>query len=367
MKNLWIRGLQSLGNLHRRFLAIIFVLMGPRRAYRITGWGANLIYTLLEPLRIRCEAQCRAALHGQVADADIPRTAARSFVNRARNLTDLLLAPRLLHPATFERYGGRIPQPYLGELLEGQRRRQPTILLTAYIGSFDLLPIFLGYNGIRASAVYLPHSNPGFDAFRRRVRSQSGCEMVPLEHAFDRFSQVLSDGGTIALLSDHHVEEKGIPVKFLGLNTRVSRSVGLLAWRYQANVVVAAIRRLDDTFRFEWSVAEVLYYTDTIDQSDPVEFVTRRYTQALERMVLADPTQYLWAYARWGEEFARNITQFPNTSSVMRADTQLPPAESAIAAARSNEAPTMSPAPPPSVLSENGNPSKNATSPAIQR
>jgi lauroyl/myristoyl acyltransferase len=302
-----VRGVQSLGNLHRRFLAVFFAIIGPRHAYQITGWGAKAIYFLLDPLRVRSEAQCRAALQGKVPWGDITQIAAQSFVNRARNLTDLMLSSRLLSPRTYIQYGGRIPEPFLSELLEDQRRHQPTILLTAYYGSFDLLPIFLGYNGIRATTVYLPHENKGFDTFRRAVRGQSGCELVPVNHATPRLGQVLGEGGTVALLADHHLEDRGMAVQFLGLETKVSRSVGLLAWRYQANVVVAVLRRLEEAFRFEWVVADVLYHRESAAQADPVEFVTHRYLRAMEKLILDDPTQYLWAYARWGEDHARRV------------------------------------------------------------
>jgi len=304
-----IRAILWLGNIQRRVLATFFAVIGPRAAYRMTGWGASLMYRLLDPLRIRCEVLCRAALHGHVPEDEIPRIARQSFINRARNLTDLMLAPRLLRPGTFERYGGRIPEPFLQELLDGQHRRQPTILLTAYYGSFDLLPIFLGYNGIRAAAVYRTHDNEGFDEYRRNIRGQARCEMIPLQDAAFRTEQILSQGGTIAILADHHVENRGMPVTFLGLPTKVPRSVGLLAWRYEADVVVAAIRRLDDTFRFRLLVADVIYHQESALQDDPVSFVTHRYLRAMEQVILDDPTQYLWAYARWGEEFARQLNE----------------------------------------------------------
>lgn len=121
----WIPAVLWLGNLHRRLLAVFFVIIGPRLAYRVTGWGALLLYHLLNPLRQRSEAQCKSALRGRVRPEDVPRIAAQSFVNRARNLIDLMLASYLLRPSTYERYGGRIPEPYLGALLDGQSRRQP--------------------------------------------------------------------------------------------------------------------------------------------------------------------------------------------------------------------------------------------------
>ena len=303
-----VRALLWLGNLHRGMLAIVFAIIGPRLSYRLTGWGSRVLYRLLDPIRVRSEAQCRAALDARVPDEDIRRIAQQSFVHRVWNLTDLMLASHLLRADTYQRYGGRIPEPFLGDLQEAQERSQPSILLTAYYGSFDLLPVFLGFNGVPATVVYLPHANAGFDAYRRRIRGKSGCDMVPLNDAASRLGEVLKDGGTVALVADHHVEKRGMPVEFLGLATKALRSVGLLAWRYEAVVVVAGIRRLDDAFRFEVVVSDVIHPCEWEAHDDPVAFVTDRYLRALERLILDDPTQYLWAYARWGEHQARRAT-----------------------------------------------------------
>jgi len=241
---------------------------------------------------------------------EVERIAAQAFVHRARNLTDLFLAPRLLNPHTFAKCGGRFDELSLSRLLEGQRRKTPTIFVTAYYGAFDLLPIFLGYNGIKAAAVYLPHENKSFDQFRRRVRSQSGCELVPVDVAAGRFNEILGAGGMIAILADHHDEVRGMPVRFLGIEGRASRSVGLLAWRHEANVVVAAIRRVADTFRFHLTLEDVIYHDESMVQADPVEFVTLRYLSAIEHLIRRDPTQYLWAYARWGKDHANRVSGF---------------------------------------------------------
>ncbi len=303
----WAQAVVRLGNVHRRMLGVLFVLIGPKYAYRLTGAAAGLLYRLLDPLRVRSEAQCRAALAGRVPDEAVARIAEQSFVNRARNLTDLMLASRLLRADTYARYGGRIPEPLFSQLAEAQLHRKPVILLTAYYGSFDLFPILLGYNGIRATAIYLPHGNPGFDAYRRRIRSQSGCEMVPVDRGGARIGEVLDHGGMVALVADHHVEARGMPVTFLGIETKALRSVGLLAWRYQADVVVAGIRRLGETFQFDLIATDTIRREETVARDDPVAFVTDRYLRALERLIRQDPTQYLWSYARWGEAYAREV------------------------------------------------------------
>lgn len=318
----WIAAaIMRLNNLHRRLLVVLFAVSGPRFAYAFTAFFAKTLYRTLDPLRSRSEAQARAAL-GSTRYADrINQIAEEAFIQRMWNLTDLLLTDRFLHPGTFARYGGQVPEPFLGRLLSAQRRGQPAILLTAYYGSFDLLPVFVGFNGVRSSTVYLPHRNPGFDTFRRRIRGRSGLEMIPLPEAHQRVGEVLEAGGTVALVADHHADRKGLPVTFLGLPTRAIRSVGLLAWRYKADVVVAGIRRVDRQFRFEILVRDVILNGDWAAESDPVEYITHRYLKALEEMILEDPTQYLWAYPRWGKELGERL------EAEYRGGDQLSPSE----------------------------------------
>lgn len=306
MRNLLAGIIFRLSNLHRRMLVVYFAILGPRFAYAFTGWMGRLIYRSIDQLRLRSEAQARAALGNTIHANRIPEIAAEAFIHRIWNLADLYLADRFLHRGTFTRYGGQVPEPFLSRMLAAQHRGQAAILLTGYYGSFDLLPVFLGFNGIRSSAVYLPHKNPDFDAQRRRIRGRSGVELVPIEQA-NRLGEVLAAGGAIALIADHHADRKGLPVTFLGLPTRAIRSVGLLAWRHKADVVVAGIRRVDRQFRFKILVGDIITNEEWARAEDPVVYITNRYLQAIERMIVEDPTQYLWAYPRWGKELAEKL------------------------------------------------------------
>jgi len=301
------RVLVRVGDAYRRILALFLTAIGPRAAYSILAVLARWLYQLFDPLRLRSEAQCGAALADKHSAGEIARIAEQAFVHRAWNLTDLMLADRLIHRGTYNRYGGCVPEPYLGMLLDAQGQRHPLILVTGYYGAFDLLPLFLGYNGIRAGVVYRPHANPDFDAYRRAIRARSGCEMIPDTQAVRRLPQILENGGTVAILADHHAARRGIPVTFLGLETAASRSVGLLATHYEAVVVVAGIRRLGDAFRFEIVVPDLFDPSVWRQEDDPVLYITERYVRGLEQIVLDDPTQYLWTYARWGTDLARRL------------------------------------------------------------
>lgn len=305
----WGRVLIALGTLQRRCAGILFVLAGPRYAYLLTAAPARWLYRLLTPLRVRSEGQCRAALRGRVRPEDVPALAERAFVHRVWDLVDLPMAERYLHRGTYARFGGQIPAPQLAELQAAQRRQQPAILVSAYYGPFDLLPVFLGFQDVRATVVYRRHTNTAFDAYRMRVRAKSGCALVPVEEAFDALPRTLEAGGTIAIVADHHAGRRGLETTFLGLPTRTMKTAGLLAWRYAADVVVAGIRRRGAAFAFEIIVADVIKAADWGDKPEPVRYITARYLRGLERIVLADPSQYLWAQSRWGDDFAREVVR----------------------------------------------------------
>lgn len=303
-----IRLLIALGDFHRRLLPVWFAFLGPDRAYAVTALLARALYHLAPGLRPRCEAHAAAALAGRVPAGAIPRLAARSWVHRAWSLTDLLLAERHLLPNKFRQYGLTVPEPQHAEILAAQSRGQPILLLTAYYGPYDLLPLILGLNGIRAAALYRPHANAAYDAYRRRVRGRSGAELILVEEALPRLPQILERGGTIALVADHAATRHGVPAHFLGLPTLVPRTVGILAARHNAHVIVAGVRRVRRRFAFDLVVTDVFRPDAWAAESDSVAYITHRYLRALEALILTDPEQYTWAYARWGEDLARRMT-----------------------------------------------------------
>jgi len=292
------RILARLGNLQRRLLSSIYAIIGPRSAYRISDAGAAAIWWLLPPLRERFESQCVAALP-EVGEAGAREIARRSFIHRVRSLTDLLLARRLLSERTFARYGGAMPGELRERIADATRRRQALIFVSAYFGPFDLLPIYLGLNGVKALVVYREHADRAFDDLRRQIREQGGCELVAVPDAGPRMSDVLGRGGVVAMIADHADDARGVPVTFMGLPTTASRVVALLAVHYNAEVIVGGIRRRAEPFCVEWISIDTIRPADWAGAADAIGDITRRYTRGLEELVRRDPTQYLWGHQRW--------------------------------------------------------------------
>jgi KDO2-lipid IV(A) lauroyltransferase len=284
----------GLGDAHRSFLTHVLRLLGARRAYALMGGLARRFYDAADDVRQSSEARCREALGGHRPEASIQEISRAAFVHRIWNLTDLMLAPRLLRPETFERCGCRIPEPYRRLLLEAQERGRPVILVTTYYGPYDLLPVVLGLNGLRAMAVYRPHPNRRYDRYRQAVRTSTGCDMVTQSGAATGVAEALESGRTVALLIDPADAGKGVPVSFMGASLTVPRTVGLLAEHYGAIIAVAAIRRGPKPFTFQLVVSDFFGPGDWSDQPDGIAYCTRRYCAAIESLVLEVPEQYLW-------------------------------------------------------------------------
>ncbi len=298
-----------LANLQRSLLGMAFSIAGPRAAYGFMNLFGRLLYRLLDPIRMLSEAQCAAALRDHVSPARARRIAADAFIHRLWNLADLLLARRYLRNPPPARIGGRIEPDQRRRLQDGQAQRHPIILLTAYYGPYDLLPIFLGHNGLHAHVLYRPHANASYDALRQAARALGGCAFVSTEEAVAELPGLLERGETVAIVGDHHGGRTDLPVTFLGLPTRAIKSVALLACRYDATVVVAGLQRVRRSFRFRFVVGDVFGPESWADADDPLRLVTERYLRGLEQIVLSDPEQYLWTQPRWGAEQTRELVQ----------------------------------------------------------
>lgn len=292
---------------YRDLLFRLVNFAGPRFGYALSASLARGLYRTLTPLREQAERNVHLADEwlgrvdrAQTGPLNVSRFAAASFLHRTWNLTDLMLARgRLDNRDGLRRFGGMLDPALHAELLDAQRVRRPVLLVTAYYGPFDLLPVLLGAQGIRMTVVYRPHVNPAFDRLRQHIRALAGCDMIPLGEALARIPAILDAGGTVGLVADHEAGARGIDTTFLGISTRVPSLVGLLAARHGADVVVAGVRRMRRRFRFEVVVTDVMKAVQFAAGPEAVGEITLRTVRAIEALIRVDPVQYNWFQTRW--------------------------------------------------------------------
>ena len=111
--------------------------------------------------------------------------------------------------------------------------------------------------------------------------------------------EVLQNGRVLSFLADQDAGQRGLYVDFFGRPASTHKAIALLAIEHKAPVVVGVARRIGPGFRYEIRCEDVIDPTELEGTVDDIRALTQRFTSALERLILQDPSQYLWLHRRW--------------------------------------------------------------------
>ena len=225
------------------------------------------------------------------------RMARRSMQHLVMLGVEVLFTTRLIHIDTWRRYVELHNLEQTVSLL--LKHRQPLVMLTGHYGNWEILGYVLATLGFGTVAVARPLDNPYINRWLLGVREKQGQRILDKKGAVREVGDLLEAGGTVGFIADQNAGKKGMFVDFFCRQASTYKSIGLLAMRYNAPVIIGYARRLGDRFRFEVGVQDVIYPEDWANQDDPLRYITQRYTKGIEDFVRGDPGQYLWVHRRW--------------------------------------------------------------------
>ena len=175
--------------------------------------------------------------------------------------------------------------------------RQPVLIASAHLGSWELFAEVMARRGFVFSAVVRPLSG-AFNEWLIDSRRRAGVELIFQKGAVRSMLAALKAGRAVVQLIDQALPSKGaVWVPFFGRPASTTPAVSLVALRTGAPVyVVAALRDGDGlTMHVEGPVA--------IPEGDHpharVEAHTAELTRIIERFVRLAPDQWLWLHRRW--------------------------------------------------------------------
>ncbi|HEX2971466.1 MAG TPA: lysophospholipid acyltransferase family protein [Tepidisphaeraceae bacterium] len=233
----------------------------------------------------------------ELSSQQIERLAQRSMQTLFMFFVEVLFTTRLIHINTWRRYVelDRF-EPVLDMLL---RKKQPVLLLTGHYGNFEISNYILGTFGFETTAIGRPLDNPYVNEWMMGVRQRQGSKIINKKGATDEVTGILEQNGVVGFVADQNAGSKGVFVDFFGRKASTYKSIGLLAMQYNTPIVIGYSRRLGDQFRFKVGAQDIIYPQDWQDQTDPLRYITQRYTKAIEDIIRQDPGQYWWVHRRW--------------------------------------------------------------------
>ncbi len=237
-------------------------------------------------------------------------------VEAYRNLFTLAIeianTPRLIDYGTFFSH---IELADVQEGLDVMYSDRPTILITGHCGNWELMGYSLAFLGLSMHTLYRPLDIKPLNDWLLRTRGSKGIVLVDKFGASRILPGILESGKPVAFIADQNAGDKGLFVPFFDRLSSAYKTIGVLALKYEADIVCGQAVRLDRTndfttpldpradpkqlFRYRLDITDIIRPDEWTDQPDPLFYVTARYRRAIEDMVRAAPTQFLWLHRYW--------------------------------------------------------------------
>lgn len=177
------------------------------------------------------------------------------------------------------------------------------LLLTGHFGNWEVATV--------AGIAQFPQYNGSFYFVRRPLKpawlnhfvthrfQRSGFRTLAKRGSLDSILELLGRGAILVYVLDQHAAGKeGVVVDFLGHPASTFKSLAVLALNTGASVIPACCWREPDgthVLRFE----DPLPLIECDDAGEAIRRNTRSYNEALERMLLRHPEQWIWMHRRW--------------------------------------------------------------------
>ncbi|MFC1809512.1 lysophospholipid acyltransferase family protein [Candidatus Omnitrophota bacterium] len=173
------------------------------------------------------------------------------------------------------------------------------ILMTAHIGSWELLILAAKLLGFRMSIVTRAVKNKYLYDYITYLRSSSGVKIIDKPDAVKTAIRIAQDKGTIGTMIDQRVGESGVVVDFFGQPATVTRFPALMHLKYDFTLYpIFAIRKSSGRYHIVLK-DEISAPKHIQDKEARIEYMVKAYTKAVEDVVREYPEQWLWYHRRW--------------------------------------------------------------------
>jgi len=168
------------------------------------------------------------------------------------------------------------------------------------MSAWELAPFAQALYGNPLHFLVRPIANAKVDALINRYRCLSGNRPIEKNRSARAVLRVLSEGGTVGVLSDHNTSlEEGVFVDFFGIPASTTSGLARLALRTDAAVVPGFLSWDRERRKYRLCFEPAVELSRSSDEEADVRENTQRFTRVIEDYVRAHPDQWLWVHKRW--------------------------------------------------------------------
>ena len=176
---------------------------------------------------------------------------------------------------------------------------EPVIFYSGHFANFELMAMELDKFGIKCAAIYRPLNNFFLNPLMEYLRMKYICpNQIPKGRIGMReIITKIKNGYSIALMVDQRVGE-GPRIPFFSLPAQTTTIPAQLALKFNCKMVPISLKRKDD-INFEMTVHEPYRIEKSGNNDQDTLDITLKIKKILEKMIIKNPTQWLWSHNRW--------------------------------------------------------------------
>ena len=177
------------------------------------------------------------------------------------------------------------------------KEKKTAVFVSGHFNNFELMAMQIEMAGVDLAAIYRPLNNVFLNKTMEKIRAKYICKkQIKKGRAGTReLLEYLKNGSSIALMIDQRVRE-GSKVNFFGNLATTTTIPAQLIKKYNCELVPIYIERYDDYY-FKMFVSKPIKVN--LDKS--AEEITLFLNNVLEKMILKNPSQWIWTHDRWKE------------------------------------------------------------------
>ncbi|MGE5207759.1 MAG: lysophospholipid acyltransferase family protein [Alphaproteobacteria bacterium] len=220
------------------------------------------------------------------------RIVRESFQHFARTMLDLLWSPRL----TQQNFSEYIECENFAETARETGPERRLMIACYHYSNFEWLSLACGFLDLKGTIISQEFKNSLLDPVFKKLREQSGHELIPRERGIMRLYKVLRKKGRTALLVDLTVPpaQGAVVIDCFGLKTSVTSAHAWLHERTGVPIVPAHCEPLPDgRYRliFHPKIAGTAEMTH--------QQIAQACWNSFEPYVRKNPAPWLWMYKHW--------------------------------------------------------------------
>ena len=179
------------------------------------------------------------------------------------------------------------------------------LVLTGHFGNWEFAPLggILNFKQFQGQFHFIRRTlgSKTLERILFRRYFKAGLNVIPKKDSLQQVCDVLEKNHAVVFVLDQHaslVNRDGVAVEFFGKKAGTYRSLASFSRHTGVPVVPAAGYRLPNG-RHVLEFHEPIVWQDYPTTQESVYRNTLAYNQALERIILEHPEQWLWLHKRW--------------------------------------------------------------------